>query len=209
MAFSLANSWLNELREGSSRHNQDDRSSSDEAEDDEVSQLDLSESDIDEAAVTDFEQSDSEEENGNHNDDDDSDRSNRSTPSVDLERDRDRQLDLEEMPLWTDQFTGIDIDPFQEIPGPRHLLDESSEPLDYFELFVPKPFITHLTVETNAYAEQIQTQKGSKDKYWTDATEDDIRKYLYINIMFGILSLPEQRMYWSKDPALGNLTFEN
>ena len=61
MAFSLANSWLIELREGSSRPNQDDRSSSNEAKDDEVSQLDLSESDIDETAVTDFELSDSEE----------------------------------------------------------------------------------------------------------------------------------------------------
>ena len=55
MAFSLANSWLIELREGSSRPNQDDRSSSNEAKNDEVSQLDLSESDIDRTAVTDFE----------------------------------------------------------------------------------------------------------------------------------------------------------
>ena len=47
----------------------------------------------------------------------------------------------------------------------------------------------------------MRSAKDRRDKYWTEVDEDDIRKYLYINMMFGILSLPEMRMYWSKDPT--------
>ena len=40
-------------------------------------------------------------------------------------------------------------------------------------------------------------------KAWTPATADDMKQFLFVNIIFGILQLPCYKDYWSTDELLG------
>ena len=65
---------------------------------------------------------------------------------------------------------------------PVHNLQSTvSEPLDYFKLFFSDAFLDLIIKESNHYAEQQQTAKGTEDVYWKLATIVDIRKYIIIH----------------------------
>ncbi|KAK6962850.1 piggyBac transposable element-derived protein 3 [Biomphalaria glabrata] len=79
--------------------------------------------------------------------------------------------------------------------GGIHCLPDSSTPLDYFRLFIDDDIINMIVEQTNLYAEQQQRNKGP-DKYWKPVDQDDIVRFIYINMYFGIVKLPNTRMYW-------------
>jgi len=85
-------------------------------------------------------------------------------------------------PDWT-EVTGdgrnVDVDVFREFSDPVHDLLDDAHPIDYFKLFITDSFITHITEQTNLYAEQCQADRGI-DKYWKPVCETDIWKFLYI-----------------------------
>ena len=58
-----------------------------------------------------------------------------------------------------------------------------------------------MTAQTNLYAKQKQEGTG-EDKYWHEATADEVRLFIFLQYMFGIHQLPETSMYWSTDPLL-------
>lgn len=101
---------------------------------------------------------------------------------------------------WSTDLVDTHPEDFVEATGGLHDLPATANPIDFFSLFVPESFFSHMTHETNLYAEQCQQQKRQRDPYWKPVNEDDLRKYIYINIMFGLIQLPEMRMYWSEDP---------
>ncbi|KAI8767593.1 piggyBac transposable element-derived protein 3 [Biomphalaria glabrata] len=84
---------------------------------------------------------------------------------------------------------------FEEEIGGIHGLPDSSTPLDYFKLFIDDDIIDMIVEQTNLYAEQQQRNKGP-DKYWKPVDQDDIVRFVYINMYFGIVKLPNTRMYW-------------
>ena len=60
--------------------------------------------------------------------------------------------------------------------------------------------------ETNRHAEQcIQTKP---DLRWHATACEEMHAFFAFNVMFGIKSLPETRMYWSKDNFIGVLTIQ-
>ena len=106
-------------------------------------------------------------------------------------------------PDWTEvigEGSNVNVNAFDAFSGPVHDLPDDAQAIDYFKLFIQDSFITHITEQTNLYAEQCQAATGV-DKYWKPVCETDIWKYLYINFMFGIHNLPELRLYWSEDPV--------
>ena len=56
-----------------------------------------------------------------------------------------------------------------------------------------------LANQTNLYARQSQASSGRTDSRWQPCTSQDIMRYVYINIMFGIHSMPDLNLYWSSD----------
>ena len=68
------------------------------------------------------------------------------------------------------------VNPFIGTSGGIHNLDTTNEPIDFFNLFLPPHLITKIVEETNV-SEQKQQEKGSRDKYWKEVTEGDIKKY--------------------------------
>lgn len=94
-------------------------------------------------------------------------------------------------PVVVNDFTGPQ-------PGPR--VPVSSDPLSLFQLYFTDDVLDLIVQETNRYAQQVLTAKGS-DKTWsTNAAE--IRAYFGFAILMGINRLPEIRDYWSTDPTL-------
>ncbi|KAK3789328.1 hypothetical protein RRG08_001716 [Elysia crispata] len=135
---------------------------------------------------------------------------------IDLEENRDEidsDLDLEDSdtdpePLagadgvfpWSDDLHDVEVGLFTSGTGPKienFDLDHSSEPTEFFKLFIPDTFITTLATQTNLYA----TQQGAPASY-KPVTEGELNIFLYINLMFGIHQLPSYFLYWSSDPLL-------
>ncbi|XP_005091401.1 piggyBac transposable element-derived protein 4 [Aplysia californica] len=173
MAFQTLQGWLNELQNNRA---QPETSSSDGSESEQTN----AESDIDENVIAEV----------------DSDESD-----VDLDPESDHETENERTE-WSETLRDVRLEPFQEPVGPLHNLDENSKPIDFFHLFVPPTFLDEIVVQTNLYAEQCQNNKGKRDTYWKAVTVSDIRKFLYLNIMFGIHHVPDSRLYWSVDPVL-------
>lgn len=59
-------------------------------------------------------------------------------------------------------------------------------------------FYKKVSTETNKYAASLNPPKA-----WTPTTTDDIKQFLFVNIMFGIHQLPCYKNYWSTDELLG------
>ena len=68
--------------------------------------------------------------------------------------------------------------------------EENLTPLNYFNMFLADDMIKSLTVETNRYAVE---KTGS----CINVTELDMRRYIAITMLMGIVKLPRYRMYWT------------
>uniref|UniRef100_A0A8W8HZR8 PiggyBac transposable element-derived protein domain-containing protein n=1 Tax=Magallana gigas TaxID=29159 RepID=A0A8W8HZR8_MAGGI len=62
--------------------------------------------------------------------------------------------------------------------------------------------------ETNRYAEQEMTRKGSRDSIWYPTTSPEMKAFFGLNIIMGINQLPRIDMYWSENPFVGNEGFK-
>lgn len=101
---------------------------------------------------------------------------------------------------WSTQFSDVEIDLFSRRPGSILVdtdLDYNSEPIDFVELFLPPSLIEVIVNQSNLYAEQ----KNAPTSFRKISTQD-IRSYIFVNMMFGIHKIPSYRQYWSKDPLL-------
>ena len=83
-------------------------------------------------------------------------------------------------------------------PGPK--VPISSDPLSMFNLYFTDNVIDLVVQETNRYAQQVLTEKGS-DRVWSTNAEE-VRAYFGFIILMGIVRLPEIRDYWSTNPLL-------
>lgn len=74
---------------------------------------------------------------------------------------------------------------------PQNEIYKNLTPLGYFELFFDQDIIKFITEQTNLYAAQ-------KSYTNIDVTEQEIRTFIGMNILAGIIKLPNYRMYWSE-----------
>ena len=123
--------------------------------------------------------------------------------------------------VWTNVFGAVNIAEFTHDVGPilpDNFDPATASPLDYFKLFIPSAVISSMTRFTNSYARWKIAQEandGNEDggdnrrsAKWYDATDDELKAYLGLNIMMGVNSLPRYEMYWAKDAFLGNEGFK-
>jgi len=79
----------------------------------------------------------------------------------------------------------------------------TTTPLDFVWLLFPTSLLSLLVVWTNGYAVWKQAQPGQMpDTTWGETTEAEMRAFLGINVMMGIVQLPDSRLYWSSNPLL-------
>uniref|UniRef100_A0A673MY08 PiggyBac transposable element-derived protein 4-like n=1 Tax=Sinocyclocheilus rhinocerous TaxID=307959 RepID=A0A673MY08_9TELE len=91
--------------------------------------------------------------------------------------------------------------PFTENPGPvgdAAALD-SIEPKDFIELFISDELIQNIVDQTNLYADQIHA--------WKPVTVSEMKVFLGLFFLTGIIHKPELDMYWSTDEMLATPYF--
>ena len=91
------------------------------------------------------------------------------------------------------------------------------DPLAYFELFFDDEIISIIVTETNRYAaqflarekEKITQQKKSRFQKWVPTTLGEIRVYLGLLMLMGIIQKPSLRMYFCRKHLLETPFFPN
>ena len=80
--------------------------------------------------------------------------------------------------------------------------DDSITPFDVYNLFVNDELVAHIVTETNRYADQcIQAKKitrRSRLSQWTPTDAKEVRKFLGLLIVMGLVRKPKMELYWSK-----------
>ena len=106
--------------------------------------------------------------------------------------------------------------PFTANPGPINgaaALD-SDQPVDFLELFLTDELLQNIADSTNLYAEQcMQTVFDSvplpnaRIKAWKAVTVQELKSFLGLLFLTGIMRKPELEMYWSTDEIMATPYF--
>ena len=89
--------------------------------------------------------------------------------------------------------------PFQENSGISIDSDISTmNTLDFFRLFIDARIVDIVVKETNRFAEQTRPD----DSMWKPVTEAELFIFFSMNMLSGIVKMPEQEINWSKDELL-------
>ena len=93
--------------------------------------------------------------------------------------------------------------PFTGQPGIQVNTD-GFEAIDYFELFINDDIINYLVTETNTFAEQFIRDNNLKRKSrvhaWQPTDPKEMKHFLGLTFLMGIIQRPTIQMYWSNDP---------
>jgi len=104
---------------------------------------------------------------------------------------------------WSEKLGKIQVQAFNETPGPVHQLGTDATPLDFFELLWDHSFFDRLADETKQHAQLKQVSKPNKK--WYPTTPEEMRAFIGVNILMGIDQKAEIAHYWSTDEFLGNV----
>lgn len=103
--------------------------------------------------------------------------------------------------FWSDVIEDMEVPEFIEPTGPTHHLPSDATPLQYFLLMFPLTLIQVIVDNTNLYARQSGAQG------WVDTTIGEMKAFLGLQILMGIVQLPRYTMYWSSDKYIGRCLF--
>ncbi|KAF8785039.1 PiggyBac transposable element-derived protein like [Argiope bruennichi] len=93
--------------------------------------------------------------------------------------------------------------PFTANPGVKVEI-HSSSPLEFFGIFFDDDIVSFIASETNRFAEDFiennELTPSSRSHNWKDMDSSEIRVFLALLILQGILQKPIQKLYWSQIP---------
>ena len=101
-------------------------------------------------------------------------------------------------------YTPIDI-PFQGQSGLRCDLQDDAKPIDFFNLYFTDAAIQKISDETNRYAHQfLETEGPNLKPYsivhgWKDTNPEEVRTFLGVCVLMGLIHKPRIWMYRSTD----------
>ena len=83
-------------------------------------------------------------------------------------------------------------------------IDGNSTELDIFQLFVTPELLVDIATESNLYFSQNPQPKSSTrhDLPFSDTTAEELKVFLAVSIMMGVVRKPELHLYWSRDGML-------
>ena len=101
--------------------------------------------------------------------------------------------------------------PFTGEPGIQ-VDTEGFEPIDYFRLFFNDDIINYLVIDTNRFAEQfardINLKRRSRAHKWYRTDPVEMKQFLGLTFLMGIIQKPTIQMYWSNDPLYSTSIFK-
>ena len=106
--------------------------------------------------------------------------------------------------VWSRLGSSVDanVGPYSRQQGVLHNLDDSSQAVDFFKLLIPDSFFDHVAEQTNLYAQQCRDRAAAAGRPhrvgWIPTNSPEVKAFFAMNIMFGLIRVPELDMYWSK-----------
>ncbi|KAL7404530.1 hypothetical protein ABVT39_016045 [Epinephelus coioides] len=117
-------------------------------------------------------------------------------------------------PEWCDTNWQPKNIPFNANPGPasKAAALESENPVDFVELFLSDELIQNIVIQTNLYAQQyIEAEQHvspqARSHAWKPVTVSEMKRFLGLFFLTGIIRKPELEMYWSTDEMLATPYF--
>ena len=99
---------------------------------------------------------------------------------------------------WSGELRNVIIQGFTGNYGPTSVLDANKEEIDFFNLIFPAILFEQIAKETNRQADSEQEKNGD-DPRWRATTPEEVLAYIAVQIIMGIIVVPTQDMYFSKD----------
>ena len=98
---------------------------------------------------------------------------------------------------------------FNEIEGLNVRMPQNATCLDYLQLDLTDEILTLIVSETNRFAEQFfeKTQSTSYTNLWEPVELAEIKIFLGLVMLMGIIHKPSLPMYWSKEELLSTPIF--
>lgn len=90
-------------------------------------------------------------------------------------------------------------DPFVEPVGPTKPLPSAATAIDFFEQNFDDDLLRHIVDQTNLYVQQ----KRSAQYKWSNLTVPELKAFLGVAILMGIVRMPRVADYWSQESTLG------
>ncbi|KAG0413353.1 hypothetical protein HPB47_009494, partial [Ixodes persulcatus] len=96
--------------------------------------------------------------------------------------------------------------PFLGSPGKTFSAQSITDAFECFEAFLDNDLFSLIVRKTNRYAEQklnaSQLSEHSRLKKWVPTTTEEMRVFLPLLLLQGIVQKPKQEWYWSKNKLL-------
>lgn len=122
-----------------------------------------------------------------------------SSSSSESENDESEDEELDD--FWSRDDSPVDVEDFVEPTGPTSRVPDDGNAMDFFFLLWPEELFAKIVEQTNRNAQQCIRTKP--DPSWYETTCKEMRAFVALNVLFGVKSLPETRLFWSKNPYLG------
>ena len=91
-------------------------------------------------------------------------------------------------------------------------MPENADMIDFLDIFLHEEFYNMIATQTNLYASQFCKKhtilpRYSRARNWKDVTNDEMRQFIALHVLTGIVKKPEISQYWSTDPFLRSPIF--
>ena len=123
-----------------------------------------------------------------------------------------QQADLEAQWLPVDREPNVP--PFTGTPGIKVPLPNNPSTGDFFNLFLTDEFFDILVEQTNLYAIQYKRNNPNLPPHsraieWFDTTRVEMKQFIALSLLMGIVRKPEIAQYWSTNPLLKGSIFNS
>ncbi|GFS91071.1 piggyBac transposable element-derived protein 4 [Trichonephila clavipes] len=96
-------------------------------------------------------------------------------------------------------------------PGIKVCIGDSGDPLEYFNLFLDDEMFSFIVEETNRYAESFfenaELTPGSRALKWKNTNKEEMKRFISLLRLQGIVQKPVEQWFWSKRPILSTPFF--
>ena len=106
---------------------------------------------------------------------------------------------------WTDQLTDLRIPDFVSASGIYFQLPNNPKLEDFFLAFMGDELLNTLVKESNLYARQKLADFPARLANFQPVMLAELKAFIAVNIIMGMVRLPTVDLYWSSDDFFGNL----
>ena len=111
--------------------------------------------------------------------------------------------------VWNRRLPDVPVFEFTETEKLHVEVPDNADPMFFFYLLCPQQFFTDMVFYTNQYAETVinssrPLRRRSRLDDWNPVDVPEMKKFVGVLLMMGVVRLPSYQKYWSTDPFYNN-----